>query len=63
MKKPFFGFRCSPAIHMSAKALAKELHVDLYVLAEHAMQLGLMDIAAAAKDPIFYLLPVMNSRM
>jgi soluble lytic murein transglycosylase-like protein len=31
--------------------LAKELHVDLYVVAEHAMQLGLMDISAAAKDP------------
>jgi len=50
VKKPFFGFRCSPKIHLSAKMLAKELHMDLYVIAEHAMQLGLMDIAAAAKD-------------
>ena len=50
-KKPTFGFRCSPAIHMAAKKLAKELHFDLYVIAEHAMQLGLMDVAAAAKDP------------
>ena len=50
-KKPVFGFRCSPKIHMTAKTLAKELHVDLYVIAEHAMELGLMDIAAAAKDP------------
>jgi len=51
IKKPVFGFKCSPKIHMGAKALAKELHVDLLVVAEHAMQLGLMDIAAAAKDP------------
>lgn len=28
-KKPIFGFQCSPAIHVSAKALAKELHMDL----------------------------------
>jgi hypothetical protein len=27
------------------------LHVDLYVVAEHAMQLGLMDIKEAMKDP------------
>jgi len=51
IKKPVFGFRCSPNIHMAAKKLAKELHMDLCVVAEHAMQLGLMDIAAAAKDP------------
>jgi hypothetical protein len=46
-----FGFKCSPDIHMSAKLLAKKLHFDLYVIAEHAIQLGLMDIAAAMKDP------------
>ena len=53
-KKPdrkLFGFRCSPAIHMTAKALAQKLHVDLYVIAEHAFQLGLTDIAHAMKDP------------
>jgi len=51
LKKPVFGFRCSPRIHMAAKMLAKELNVDLYVVAEHAIQLGLMDITTAAKDP------------
>jgi hypothetical protein len=51
IKKPLFGFRCSPNIHMAAKKLAKELHMDLCVISEHAIQLGLMDIAAAAKDP------------
>jgi hypothetical protein len=50
-KKPVFGFRCSPKISLAAKKLAKELHMDLYIVAEHAMQLGLVDIAAAAKDP------------
>jgi len=53
-KKPdrrLFGFRCSPAIHMTAKILAKKLHVDLCVIAEHSIQLGLMDIAAAMQDP------------
>jgi hypothetical protein len=54
LKRPgrrIFGFQCATAIHMSAKALAKQLYVDLGVVAEHAMQLGLMDIAAAMKDP------------
>ncbi|MCJ7635065.1 hypothetical protein MUP77_22080 [Candidatus Bathyarchaeota archaeon] len=46
-----FGFRCSPAIKMTAKVLAKKLHVDLYELAEHSIQLGLMDVAAVMKDP------------
>jgi len=53
-KKPdrrLFAFRCSPAIKMTAKVLAKKLHVDLYVMAEHAFQLGLMDIVAAMQDP------------
>ncbi len=46
-----FGFRCSPALHMTAKVMAKELHVDLCIIAEHALQLGLMDVATAMKDP------------
>jgi hypothetical protein len=53
-KKPgrkLFGFRCSPAIHMTAKVLAKKLHQDLRVVAEHSIQLGLMDVAAAMQDP------------
>jgi hypothetical protein len=53
-KKPIrrlFGFRCSPAIHMTAKVLAQKLHVDLYIIAEHALQFGLIDIASALKDP------------
>ena len=50
-RKPLFAFWCSPSIHMAAKMLAKEVHEDMYIVAEHAMQLGLMDIAAAAKDP------------
>jgi hypothetical protein len=36
---------------MTAKALAQKLHVDLYVIAEHAFQLGLIDIASALKEP------------
>jgi hypothetical protein len=53
-KKPgrkIFGFQCSPDIHVSAKALAKQLNVELYVVGEHAMQLGLIEIAASMKDP------------
>lgn len=50
-KKSMFAFLCSPSIHMDAKTLAKQLHTELYIVAEHAMQLGLMDIAEAMKDP------------
>lgn len=46
-----FGFQCSPAIHVSAKSLAKQLHVELFAVSEHSMQLGLVDIVAAMKDP------------
>ena len=46
-----FGFQCSPDIQAGAKALAKEMNVDLYVVAEHAIQLGLINISAAIKDP------------
>jgi hypothetical protein len=52
-KKPgrkIFGFQCSPDIHANAKVLAKQLNVDLYVVCEHAMQLGLIEIAASMKD-------------
>ena len=53
-KKPgreIWGFRCTPSIHTDAKVIAKELHVDLEVLVEHCVQLGLIEVNAARRDP------------
>lgn len=49
--RKLLAFRCSPAIQITAKVLAQKLHVDLYIVAEHALQLGLIDIASVMKDP------------
>jgi hypothetical protein len=54
LKKPknhIFGFICSLDVHMHAKVLATKLNVDLGILAEHCLHLGLMDTAAASEDP------------
>jgi hypothetical protein len=48
---PVFGFRCLPALHMKARVQAKSLNVDICILAEHGLQLGLNDIEDAMKDP------------
>jgi hypothetical protein len=46
-----FGFQCSPDILSSLKLLADQLHVPLFSLAEHALQLGAIQIAKANKSP------------
>ncbi len=46
-----FGFQCSPGIPSSLKLLADQLHVPLFSLAEHALQLGAIQIPKANKNP------------
>jgi|WetSurMetagenome_2_1015567.scaffolds.fasta_scaffold200703_2 hypothetical protein len=46
-----FGFQCSPDIPASLKMLADQLHVPLFGVAEHALQLGAIQIKAAYDDP------------
>jgi hypothetical protein len=46
-----FGFPCSPNIKVSMKSLADQMHVWIYALSEHALQLGAMQIEAAMTDP------------
>lgn len=46
-----FGFLCSPAIPASIKMQADQLHVPMFALAEHALQLGAQQIQAAVMNP------------
>jgi hypothetical protein len=46
-----FGFPCSPNLQASMKSLADQMHVPLYALAEHSLQLGAIQIEAAMNDP------------
>lgn len=46
-----FGFRCSPGIKTSLKSLSDQIHVPLFALAEHALQLGAMQLADANNNP------------
>jgi hypothetical protein len=46
-----FGFPCSPDIKASLKSLSDQIHVPLFALAEHALQLGAMQLADANNNP------------
>jgi hypothetical protein len=46
-----FGFKCSPNIQASMKSFADQIHVPLFALVEHVLQLGSMQIKAAMNDP------------
>ncbi len=46
-----FGFQCSPDIPASLKLLADQINIQLFALAEHALELGTMQIKDAMNDP------------
>lgn len=50
-KRRIFGFQCSPDIHASLKLLSDQIHVPLFALAEHALQLGAMQLVEAYNNP------------
>jgi hypothetical protein len=45
-----FGFPCSPDIPARVKAMADRLHVPLYALSEHCLQLGASQLAKTAEN-------------
>jgi CMP-2-keto-3-deoxyoctulosonic acid synthetase len=45
-----FGFPCSPDIPARLKAMADRLHVPLYALSEHCLQLGASQLAKTAEN-------------
>jgi hypothetical protein len=50
-KRRVFGFQCSPDIQVSLKLLSDQIHVPLFALAEHALQLGTIQLVDADKNP------------
>jgi hypothetical protein len=46
-----FGFKCAPDIPTTLKKEADGLHVPLFALAEHCLQLGAIQLQQALKDP------------
>lgn len=46
-----FGFQCIPAIPASLKTQAEAMHVPLFALAEHALELGNITLKDAMNDP------------
>jgi len=46
-----FGFQCSPDIHATLRAQADKLHVPLFALAEHVLQLGSMQMVEIMNNP------------
>jgi hypothetical protein len=46
-----FGFSCSPDIHARIKILAGELHVPMFALTEHLLQLAVWLITRAKENP------------
>ena len=46
-----FGFRCSPNIKATLVKDADALHVDIYALSEHCLQLGALQLQQARRDP------------
>jgi hypothetical protein len=46
-----FGFQCSPNIQASLKSLSDQMHIPLFALAEHALQLGTMQLVDANNNP------------
>ena len=46
-----FGFRCVPYIKVELMKLAGQLNVPLFVLSEHAIELGMIQIKESAATP------------
>jgi hypothetical protein len=46
-----FGFACSPDIPARLKLLASQLHIPLFALCEHCLQLSAEQIAKMAENP------------
>ena len=49
--RPTFGFKCSSSIQASIKKLAGDLNVPIFSLSEHALELGMIQVNEAMKDP------------
>ena len=49
--RPTFGFKCSSSIQASIKKLAGDIHAPIFSLAEHALELGMIQIKEALTDP------------
>ncbi len=52
IKRVQFNIACDKEIILVAKVLAKRLEAPVYVVSEHALQLGLSEIAILAEDPV-----------
>ncbi len=50
-KRPVFGFLCDENLSQYAKMVANSLGTTISALAEHAMQLGLVQITPLLNDP------------
>jgi hypothetical protein len=50
-KRRIFGFQCSPDIQASLKSLSDQIYVPLFALAEHALQLGAMQLEEVNNNP------------
>lgn len=50
-RRRVFGFQCSPPIQATIKSLVDQIHVPLFALAEHGLQLGAIQIEAAMSNP------------
>jgi len=50
-KRQIFGFLCSPTIHTTLKSLSDQIHSPLFALAEHALQLGAIQLEEINNDP------------
>jgi hypothetical protein len=49
--RPVFGFPCSRDISDRIRMLAGQLHVDIYALGQHALQLSAEVIGRIVEDP------------
>ncbi len=50
-KRRVFGFQCSPQIQSSLKSLSDQIHVPLFALTEHALQLAAMQLEEVNNNP------------
>ncbi len=49
--RKLFAFRCSPPIKATLVKIADALHVNMYALSEHCLQLGAIQLQEAWRDP------------
>jgi len=49
--RKLFAFRCSPPIKASLVKIHDALHVNLFALSEHCLQLGAIQLEEACRDP------------